>query len=232
MEVTKWKPERLLTMVRTNVAQLRSFAVDLDDVLAQEKDNDCGVPRTALRCMELIEQKGFSTEGLFRVNGNPAVMQLLRDALDKRVDIDSSSVRAHDVAQLFKKFLMEMPEPLLTTACVRRLKKLSPRFMEEEDVVSACQNIFHSMPESHREASRVVFDFLSVCADQETRTKMGANNLATVFAPIFMREYHIPSKPFNVIDDSALMGVRSFDEMKDQISLIRIMIDNHLDLFI
>jgi len=104
MEITKWKPERLLTMVRSNVAQLRSFGVDLDDVLAQEKDNDCGVPRTALRCMELIEQKGFSTEGLFRVNGNPAVMQLLRDALDRRVNIDSSTVRAHDVAQLFKKF--------------------------------------------------------------------------------------------------------------------------------
>jgi len=127
---------------------------------------------------------------------------------------------------------MEMPEPLLTTACVKRLKKLNPRYMEEEEVVSQIQNIFHSMPESYREASRVVFDFLSVCADQECRTKMGANNLATVFAPIFMREFHIPSKPFNVIDDSALMGVRSLEEMKDQITLIRIMIDNHLDLFI
>jgi len=232
MEVTKWKPERLLTMVRSNIAQLRSFGVDLDDVLAQEKDNDCGVPRTALRCMELIEQKGFSTEGLFRVNGNPGVMQLLRDALDRRVNIDSSSVRAHDVAQLFKKFLMEMPEPLLTTTCVKKLKKLNPRYMEEEQVVSACQDIFHSMPESYREACRVVFDFLSVCADQECRTKMGANNLATVFAPIFIREFHIPAKPFNVIDDSSLMGACSMDEMKAQISLIRIMIDNHLDLFL
>lgn len=232
LEVTRWKPDRLLAAVRADVAQLRVFGVDLDDLMACERDSDCGVPRAALRCMELVEQKGFASEGLFRVNGNPAVMQVLRAAFDSRLpDVDISGVRGIDAAQLFKRFLAELPEPLLTTACVHRLRKLDLRAMDEDDVVAACQNIFRKMPETHLALAHVVFDFLSVCADQEFRTKMGVNNLATIFAPILIRETHIPARPFNVVDDSTLMDVASLTEMKDLIKLTAIMINNHLDIF-
>ena len=230
--VSKWKPDRLLALVRANVARLRVFGVDLADMMAHEKDNDCGVPRAALRCMELIEQKGFACEGLFRLNGNPAVMQVLRDAFDKRLpDVDTANVRGHDVAQLFKRFLMELPEPLLTTACARRLKKVDAQHTDEAAVVKACQNVFHSMPEAHRELARVVFDFLSVCADQEARTKMGASNLATIFAPIVLRERIVPARPFNCTDSTGLLSLDMLAEMKNLICLTKIMIDNHLDIF-
>ena len=119
-----WKPGRLHRTMRANIARLRVFGVDLGDLVAFEHDIT-GIPRVALKCMEYVEQHGFSCEGIFRVNGKVSVMEALRAAFNARSrDIDFSGVNAYDVAQLFKKFLAELPEPLLTTAGYRKLAKL------------------------------------------------------------------------------------------------------------
>ena len=107
-----WKPGRLHRTMRANIARLRVFGVDLGDLVAFEHDIT-GIPRVALKCMEYVEQHGFSCEGIFRVNGKVSVMEALRAAFNARSrDIDFSGVNAYDVAQLFKKFAFH-PSSLL-----------------------------------------------------------------------------------------------------------------------
>jgi hypothetical protein len=79
-------------------------------------------PNAQLRVPEFIEdiistmrQQDMAVEGIFRKNGNIRKLQNLADALDK----DSAAVTLADenpvqLAALLKRFLREMPDPLLT----------------------------------------------------------------------------------------------------------------------
>lgn len=56
-------------------------------------------------------------EGIFRKAGNRQRMRTLRGALNEAgpgLVIDTSVYNAHDVCGVFKEFLRELPEPLLT----------------------------------------------------------------------------------------------------------------------
>ena len=59
-----------------------------------------------------------SKEGLFRISGSKKRQEELKDLLDKdeHVDFNSSRFTPHDVASVFKNYLAELPEPLLTEA--------------------------------------------------------------------------------------------------------------------
>lgn len=81
-----------------------------------------GVGPGALRVPGLIDdaisamrQMDMSVEGVFRKNGNIRGLKDLSDKLDaKEVDVDLSKESPVQVAALLKKFLRELPDPLLT----------------------------------------------------------------------------------------------------------------------
>lgn len=62
-----------------------------------------------------MRQMDMTVEGIFRKNGNIRRLKELTDALDRNpMDVDLSQENAVQVAALLKKFLRELPDPLLT----------------------------------------------------------------------------------------------------------------------
>ena len=99
------------------------FGVNLDTLVEMEGvESTYGVGPGALRVPALIDdaitamrQMDMSVEGVFRKNGNIRGLKELADRLDaKKVDVDLSKESPVQVAALLKKFLREMPDPLLT----------------------------------------------------------------------------------------------------------------------
>lgn len=99
------------------------FGVSLDYLVEKEgAESTHGVGPGALRVPALIDdavsamrQMDMSVEGVFRKNGNIRRLKDLADMIDNKYDqVDLSKESPVQIAALLKKFLREMPDPLLT----------------------------------------------------------------------------------------------------------------------
>jgi hypothetical protein len=89
------------------------YGVNLDSLM-----QDGQVPLVVDKCIREIEQRGLEEVGIYRVAGTGSVVSALKQAFNKDVNrVDLSNPDWADinvVADAFKQFLRELPEPLLT----------------------------------------------------------------------------------------------------------------------
>ena len=99
------------------------FGVSLDTLVEKDGvESTYGVGPGALRvpciiddCISAMRQMDMSVEGVFRKNGNIRGLKELADRLDaKESEVDLTKENPVQVAALLKKFLRELPDPLLT----------------------------------------------------------------------------------------------------------------------
>ncbi|XP_062864565.1 rho GTPase-activating protein 19 [Trichomycterus rosablanca] len=147
---------------------------------------------------QLIEYlgKNLQMEGLFRVPGNSIRQQALREMLNSGadVDLDTGDYHPHDAATLFKAFLGELPEPLLTHRhYLAHLKIAEMTLFDEkgnkttvpnkERQIESLQLLFMLLPPGNRSLLKLLLDLLYQTAKQQDKNKMSAFNLALMFAP-------------------------------------------------
>ncbi|EGW34567.1 uncharacterized protein SPAPADRAFT_54685 [Spathaspora passalidarum NRRL Y-27907] len=159
-------------------------------------DSDLGVGPNKLRVPIVIDdvinalrQKDMSVEGIFRLNGNIKKLRELTDEINKNPSKspDFSIQTAVQLAALMKKWLRELPNPLLTYNLydVWISSQREPNPVMRKRIL---QLIYCMMPRSHRNLVEVLLYFFSWVAsfseiDEETGSKMDTHNLATVIAP-------------------------------------------------
>ncbi|KAF7793776.1 hypothetical protein EIP86_004897 [Pleurotus ostreatoroseus] len=85
------------------------------------------LPALVVRCVQHIQRWGLEEEGLFRVSGRPSHVAKLRSEFDTGADFalteaDPGDLDPHAVASVFKAYLRELPESLLTTELVPRFE--------------------------------------------------------------------------------------------------------------
>lgn len=99
------------------------FGVNLDYLVEKEgTESSHGVGPGALRIPAVVDdavsamrQMDMSVEGVFRKNGNIRRLKELSEMIDNRYDqVDMSKETPVQIAALLKKFLREMPDPLMT----------------------------------------------------------------------------------------------------------------------
>ncbi|GAA5899433.1 hypothetical protein JCM6882_009115 [Rhodosporidiobolus microsporus] len=135
-----------------------------------------------------MKQMDMSIEGIFRKNGNIRRLKDLTEALDR----DSSGVNLSDdnpvqLAALLKKFLRDLPDPLMTFKLFH-LFIAAQRIPDEAERKKVLHFVCCLMPKHHRDTMEVLFVFLKWVAsfshvDEETGSKMDLQNLATVISP-------------------------------------------------
>ncbi|KII92354.1 hypothetical protein PLICRDRAFT_172457 [Plicaturopsis crispa FD-325 SS-3] len=79
------------------------------------------LPALVVRCAQHLMAWGVQEEGLFRVSGRPSHVAKLRAEFDTGADYDMSEcspgdLDPHAVSSIFKAYLRELPEPILTHA--------------------------------------------------------------------------------------------------------------------
>nr|XP_018259121.1 rho GTPase activator [Kwoniella dejecticola CBS 10117]OBR81279.1 rho GTPase activator [Kwoniella dejecticola CBS 10117] len=183
-------------------------------------DSSQGASNTVLRVPEFIEdiistmrQMDMAVEGIFRKNGNIRKLQQICDALDKdSTQVNLSDENAIQLAALLKRFLREMPDPLLTF----RLHKLfcaAASLQNPDDRKRVLHLLVVLLPRYNRDTMEVLFVFLRWVAsfsykDEETGSRMDMANLATVICPSILY-----AKGANAAKDESFIGIQAIQEL-------------------
>jgi hypothetical protein len=182
---------------RPKAAKNAIFGIPLDVLLERdyEESTDCvgpgslKVPSLVQEAVSAMKTMDMSVEGVFRKNGNIKRLNDVKAEIDAKgiVEVDLTKENPVQVAALLKKFLRELPDPLLT----HKLFKLwiTSQRIEEAD---RRRRLLHLtcclLPKAHRDTLEVLFTFMNWVSsfshvDEESGSKMDIHNLATVITP-------------------------------------------------
>ncbi|CAG8461698.1 2753_t:CDS:10 [Funneliformis mosseae] len=176
------------------------------------------VPSFVDDSISAMKTMDMSVEGIFRKNGNIRRLKDLSEAIDKNPSaVNLSEDNPVQVAALMKKFLRDLPDPLLTFK-LHKLFITSQKLPNEADRKKILHLTCCLLPKINRDTMEVLFIFFKWVAsfshvDEETGSKMDLHNLATVITPnILYSKSKDPTK-----DDSflAIEAVHSLLKYQD-----------------
>ncbi|WKY01311.1 hypothetical protein Q1695_015365 [Nippostrongylus brasiliensis] len=184
------------------------------------------VPLAVQICVSVVEANGLDTVGIYRIPGNTAAVNALKETLSHCLDnnalenLDLGDPRWRDVnvvSSFLKMFLRKLPEPLLTD-------KLYPFFIDANRIAShhnrlhKLRNLLRKLPRHHYATLRYLIYHLHEITKNSQVNKMETRNLALMFGPSIVR----PSD-----DNMATMVTH----MSDQCKIIETLIHYHEWMF-
>ncbi|XP_026544338.1 rho GTPase-activating protein 22 isoform X2 [Notechis scutatus] len=166
------------------------FGQRLEDTVSYEKKSGWQpVPLLVEQCVDFIRTRGLTEEGLFRLPGQANLVKDLQDSFDggKKPQFDRNT-DVHAVASLLKRYLRELPEPVIPFAnyqdflsCGQLLSKDKGQGTRELTKQVLC------LPEANYNLLRFICRFLDEVQSYASHNKMSIQNLATVFGPNILR---------------------------------------------
>ncbi|KAF1811355.1 RhoGAP-domain-containing protein [Eremomyces bilateralis CBS 781.70] len=152
------------------------------------------VPAVLADAITAMHNMDMTAEGIFRKSGNIGKLRDLASKIDADGSDSSELIKEGpiQVAVLIKRFLRDLPEPLLTF----KLHKLwihTAKITHQETRLRVLHLTVCLLPKPNRDTLEVLCSFLAWVAsfslvDEETGSKMDMHNLATVIAPNILYE--------------------------------------------
>lgn len=180
---------------KKNVKKKGVFGVPLEVIIERDgAESTDGVGSATLRIPAIVDdivatmkQMDLSVEGVFRKNGNIKKLGDLVEKIDRDGGAELGGNNVVQIAALLKRYLRELPDPLLTHK-LYRLWLAAAKIQDEEKKKHCLHLTCCLLPKCHRDCLEIVFCFLKWAAsfhqvDDESGSKMDIKNLATVIAP-------------------------------------------------
>ncbi|XP_013128807.1 unconventional myosin-IXb isoform X3 [Oreochromis niloticus] len=134
-----------------------------------------------------VELHGLYTEGIYRKSGSACRAKELHQVLQKdpeTVCLDNYPI--HTISGLIKRWLRELPDPLMTFSLYHDFLHAVELPEEEEKIKAVYQKIEELPPANFSTLERLIFHLVRV-AKEEEHNKMSPSALAIVFAPCILR---------------------------------------------
>ncbi|CCF58611.1 hypothetical protein KAFR_0F00140 [Kazachstania africana CBS 2517] len=147
------------------------------------------IPTIVDELISLLRQMDMSVEGIFRKNGNIRKLREISTLIDDNPNEfpDLSKVNAIQLSALLKKFIRDLPDPIMTNVLYDLWIKAAKieRYFEKQLVISM---LYALLPKYNRNLLEVLLSFLHWTAsfsyiENELGSKMDIHNLSTVIAP-------------------------------------------------
>lgn len=156
------------------------FGVPLDQTVAVS-GGKLVIPQVVEECVGTLLLFA-KTEGLFRIAGTTSRVDQLVAQYDRCNTIDLSAESAHDVASLFIRFFMDLPDPLFPARLYDGVLRAAGS-LRLEDI----RALIDCLPAVHQLVMERFFAFLSVVAGHAAVNKMTSSNLAVCWTPVIIR---------------------------------------------
>lgn len=216
------------------------FGVPLEVVIERDgAESTDGIGGTTLRVPAIVDdlistmrQMDLSVEGVFRKNGNIKKLSETVEKIDREGcgDIDLSGQPVVQVAALLKKYLRELPDPLMTNKLYRLW--LAAAKLPDEDKRRQCVHLICCLlPKCHRDCLEVLLCFLKWAGnfhqvDDESGSKMDVRNLATVIAPNIL--YNPLKGP--ALDSEPMYAISVVEILIGEVESMCLVPDNFVDV--
>lgn len=143
------------------------------------------------KCINYIETKGATQEGVYRtVGSNIQVQKLLNAFFDPAnpgdVDLHSSDWDVKTVTSALKFYLRSLSEPLMTYSLHRDL--MCAAKSDNLDIrLSEIHSLTYKLPEKNREMLEMLIKHLVNVCSHSDENLMTSSNMAVIFGPTLMR---------------------------------------------
>ncbi|KAB5522794.1 hypothetical protein PHYPO_G00163510 [Pangasianodon hypophthalmus] len=143
------------------------------------------------KCINVVEAKGLTQEGVYRtVGSNIQVQKLLNAFFDSKcpgdVDLNSSEWDIKTITSAMKFYLRSLSEPLMTYSLHREL--ISAAKSENLDYrLGAVHSLVYKLPEQNREMLQLLIKHLVSVCSQSSENLMTPSNMGVIFGPTLLR---------------------------------------------
>ncbi|KIY51721.1 Rho GTPase activation protein, partial [Fistulina hepatica ATCC 64428] len=158
------------------------------------------IPVVVAKCGLHLKEIATEVPGTFRVNGSNKRMKELQAIFEspprygKSIDWKQQTYTTHDVASVFRRYLTQMPEPVIPYDKYHAFRAaLEKQPYIQEEVVATYKGLIKEMPRANQYLLLYVLDLLSVFARKADKNLMTPHNLAVIFRPgiISSREHEL-----------------------------------------
>uniref|UniRef100_A0A2D4IU22 Rho GTPase-activating protein 29 n=3 Tax=Micrurus TaxID=8634 RepID=A0A2D4IU22_MICLE len=188
--------------------KLHLFGVEFTQVSKNSQD---GIPFIIRKCTSEIESRALNVKGIYRVNGAKSRVEKLCQSFENGKDlVELSELNAHDISNVLKLFLRQLPEPLILSRFYNefiglakesqnineeldrkqmrpKLNKQQPVCIELNRIILKMKDLLKLLPTANRNTLQFLLAHLHRVSEQSDENKMSACNLGIIFGPTLIR---------------------------------------------
>ncbi|XP_036625399.1 rho GTPase-activating protein 45 isoform X6 [Trichosurus vulpecula] len=186
--------------------KLQLFGQDFEKAARGTAD---GIPFIIKKCLCEIERRALRTKGIYRVNGVKTRVEKLCQAFENGKElVELSQASPHDISNVLKLYLRQLPEPILSFRLYHELMGLAKESLQaeaeakaargrtessrdkEQDteaMTSRLRDLLKELPPENKATLQYLIRHLRRIVEVEQDNKMTPSNLGIVFGPTLLR---------------------------------------------
>uniref|UniRef100_A0A8C5LLR9 Rho GTPase activating protein 45 n=1 Tax=Leptobrachium leishanense TaxID=445787 RepID=A0A8C5LLR9_9ANUR len=166
------------------------------------------IPFLIRKCVSEIEERALTMKGIYRVNGVKTRVEKLCQAFENGKElVELSQASPHDLSNVLKLYLRQLPEPLMPFRMYNSLMGLAKESLRGTDagkgpklqdkgpdtepeimaLVMRLKELLQELPMENWTTLQYLMQHLCRVSEQEHLNKMSPSNLGIVFGPALMR---------------------------------------------
>ena len=163
--------------------KLNLFGISMIDVMQRNNETE-KYPKKIKSLVDYLMKHGPGLEGIFRKTASVSQVKELSNKLDsgEEISLDNSFENyINTIASLFKLYIRELPDPLLTWELYDQFLNVSKEIKEEEKKIFSYSKLLTEIPFFNR---GLLFDLMTLCNKINDNNKvnlMNFKNLAVIF---------------------------------------------------
>ncbi|TPX45552.1 hypothetical protein SeMB42_g03955 [Synchytrium endobioticum] len=169
---------------KTNLVEDLIFGGLLDKQVEKEGRD---VPSVVEQCIHEVERRGLQSQGIYRLSGNAATVQKLRNMFNSQEFVrfeDESDINV--VAAVLKLYFRELQNPLVPFEFYDDFIEAS-KISDYNERLMSIKALLHSMPKCNFDTFECLIRHMQKVASNGEINKMEPANLAIVFGPTLIR---------------------------------------------
>ncbi|KAI7865424.1 Rho GTPase activation protein, partial [Spinellus fusiger] len=147
------------------------------------------VPEIVSRCFTEIMKRGLHVEGLFRLSGAASEVEVLQREFDRPPTygryLDLAHHDIHAITGVVKKYLRNLPDPVIPTAYHSRFLKMDEAdIFNSPDEISTLASLIQEFPVAHYQLTHYIIILISYIQQYSHINLMTAEALAIILTPV------------------------------------------------
>ncbi|XP_058714391.1 rho GTPase-activating protein 45 isoform X2 [Poecile atricapillus] len=183
------------------------------DFMKASQGSPDGIPFIVKKCISEIEKRALKTKGIYRVNGVKTRVEKLCQAFENGKElVELSQASPHDISNVLKLYLRQLPEPLMPFRLYNELMGLAKESLQGSEakgrsgkggpelldrgadtdqvvlsLVLKLRELLKELPCENMATLQFLLQHLRRIMEVEQDNKMTSGNLGIVFGPTLMR---------------------------------------------